>query len=185
MLCSHSLVSHMLHMSRYIHTLTLTTACTTQTHAHIHMHKSACVCLCVPNAFYMPTHSTMNNLLCVPFDNPMPIQGQEGSIPADSIAVTLVNKRTPSFICTNMHNRVLSSHTCTGVDHALLLWGDHLGQSKTMQCKVSLLPCIYICAYTCVCVCVHVCACVFACVCACVCVCVCDGRVVRVSVWIY
>ena len=40
---------------------------------------------------------------------------------------TLVNKHTPSFICANMHNGALSSHTCTGTDHALLLCGGHLG----------------------------------------------------------
>ena len=58
---------------------------------------------------------------------------------------TLVNKHTPSFICTSMHNRALSSPTYTGVDHALLLWRSiRVVQDNAMYCQPAYISPIWV-----------------------------------------
>ena len=49
----------------------------------------------------VPSHAhplNLNNLLCVPVDNLRPIQGWKSSLPADSVAATLINEYTSSLI---------------------------------------------------------------------------------------
>ena len=93
-----------------------------------------------------PTQLWITFYLCVPVDN-LGLYRARKVPSADSVAATLVNKHTPSFICTRMHNRALSSYspTCTGVDHALLLWrSPRVVQDNARDCQPAYISPIWV-----------------------------------------